>query len=132
MGEADLMSAALLLDVGTYFIGLVRPVYAHLERAFLELPFEGTPGRVFGGMMKFYNRRLATLAKNRIAHGVCATTNSGWRELYDDFVPDFRLHRLIRKGVLRWWKAELLNLRFLFGSRKQTVGALAAAAAEAL
>ncbi len=47
MGEADLMSAALLLDVGTYFVGLVRPVYAHPERAFLELPFEGTTGPAF-------------------------------------------------------------------------------------
>ena len=27
MGDAELMSAALLLDVGTYFIGLVIPVY---------------------------------------------------------------------------------------------------------
>ena len=113
MGEADLMSAALLLDVGTYFVGLVRPVYAHPERAFLKLPFEGTPGRLFAAMMKFYNRRLSALAKNRIAHGACGRQNAGWRELYDGFVPDFRLQKLIRKGLFRWWKAELLNLRFL-------------------
>ena len=118
MGEADLMSAALLLDVGTYFIGLVRPVYAHPERAFLELPFEGTPGRIFGAMMKFYNGRLSALAKNRIARGTCGAHNAGWRELYDGFVPDMRLHKLIRKGLFRWWKAELLNLRFLFARRK--------------
>ncbi|MGI8889555.1 MAG: NAD(P)/FAD-dependent oxidoreductase [Chthoniobacterales bacterium] len=119
MGEADLMSAALLLDVGTYFIGLVRPVYANPERAFQELPFEGTAGRLFGGMMKFYNQRLSAIAKNRIAHGVCATHNSGWRELYDGFVPDVRLHKLIRKGLFRWWKAELGNLRYLFARRKK-------------
>jgi flavin-dependent dehydrogenase len=118
MGEADLMSAALLLDVGTYFIGLVRPVYANPERAFLELPFEGTPGRVFAAMMKFYNRRLSALAKNRITHGVCGARNAGWRELYDGFVPDIRLHKLIRKGLFRWWKAELLNLRFFFSRPK--------------
>jgi flavin-dependent dehydrogenase len=129
MGEADLMSAALLLDIGTYFIGLVRPVYANPERAFLELPFEGIPGRLFAAMMKFYNRRLSMLAKNRIAHGACATRNSGWRELYDGFVPDFRLQKLIRKGLFRWWKAELLNLRFWFASRKRAQGAAAPAAA---
>ena len=125
MGEADLMSAALLLDVGTYFIGLVRPVYANPERAFLELPFEGAPGRIFAGMMKFYNRRLAALAKNRIAHGAAGAHNAGWRELYDGFVPDFRLHKLIRKGLFRWWRAELRNLRFLFASRKHAPGASA-------
>jgi flavin-dependent dehydrogenase len=132
MGEADLMSAALLLDVGTYFIGLVRPVYSNSERAFLELPFEGAPGRIFGAMMKFYNRRLSALAKNRIAHGAGGARNAGWRELYDGFVPDFRLQKLIRKGLFRWWKAELLNLRFVFSARKQIVAAPATAPAEAL
>jgi hypothetical protein len=83
-------------------------------------------------MMKFYNRRLSALAKNRIAHGVGGTHNSGWRELYDGFVPDIRLHKLIRKGLFRWWKAELLNLRFLFAGRKQTLGTPAAAPAQAL
>jgi flavin-dependent dehydrogenase len=118
LGEADLMSAALLLDVGTYFVGLVRPIYANPEASFLELPFEGLPGRIFGEMMKFYNRRLSALGRNRIAHGATGLHNAGWRELYDGFVPDIRLHKLIRKGLLRWWKAELLNLRFLFAGRK--------------
>ena len=133
MGEADLMSAALLLDVGTYFIGLVRPIYANPEASFLSLPFEGVPGRIFAATMKFYNRRLSALAKNRIAHGATGAHNAGWRELYDGFVPDIRLHRLIRKGLLRWWKAELLNLRFLFAARPQLRprAATSAAAAEA-
>ena len=119
MGEADLMSAALLLDVGTYFMGLVRPIYANPEQSFLQLPFEGMPGRVFARMMKFYNRRLSALGRNRIAHGVTGAHNSGWRELYDGFVPDIRLHKLIRKGLFRWWRAELFNLRFLSVRRKK-------------
>ena len=131
MGEADLMSAALLLDVGTYFMGLVRPIYANPEGSFLQLPFEGTPGRLFAGMMKFYNRRLSALGRNRIAHGAVGLHNAGWRELYDGFVPDIRLHKLIRKGLLRWWKAELLNLRFLFVGRKPTPSATAPRPVEA-
>jgi len=79
--------------------------------------------------MKVYNRRLVALAKNRIAHGVVGTANSGWRELYDGFVPDFRLQKLIRKGLFRWWKAELRNLRFLFASPKRAPSAVASAAA---
>ncbi|MEO7167486.1 MAG: tryptophan 7-halogenase [Chthoniobacterales bacterium] len=134
MGEADLMSAAFLLDVGTYFIGLVRPVYENPERALLELPFEGVAGRLFTRMMKLYNRRLSAIAKNRIAHGTSGAGNSGWRELYDGFVPDFRVHKLIRKGLFRWWRAELGNLRYLFRSRKSSAPttAPAARAAEAL
>jgi hypothetical protein len=119
LGEADLMSAALLLDVGTYFLGLVRPAYSNPEEAFLQLPFEGFQGRIFGGMMKFYNRRLSALARNRIAHGATGRHNAGWRELYDGFVPDLRLHKLLRKGLFRWWKAEVLNLHFYFTGGKE-------------
>ena len=74
--------------------------------------------------MKFYNRRLSALARNRIAHGATGRHNAGWRELYDGFVPDLRLQKLLRKGLFRWWKAEVLNLRFYF-----TVGKEAAAPA---
>jgi flavin-dependent dehydrogenase len=114
MGDAELMSAALLLDVGTYFIGLVIPAYKDPERAFFKLPFEGTPGRVFGELMKFYNRRLVVLAKRRKATGYFGSRNAGWRELYDGFVPDARVRKLIQKGLFRWWRAELTNLRLMF------------------
>ena len=110
MGDAELMSAALLLDVGSYFVGLVMPVYRDPEREFLHLPFAGRAGEIVAGMMKFYNRRLVTLAKNRIAAGTYGKHNAGWREMYDGFVPDARVGKLIRKGLYRWWKAELTNL----------------------
>src|SRR5205823_2897010 len=46
MGDAELMSAALLLDVSSYYIGLVRSVYHNAEREFLNLPFTGVGGRL--------------------------------------------------------------------------------------
>jgi flavin-dependent dehydrogenase len=113
MGDAELMSAALLLDVGMYFIGLVIPVYRDPEKEFLRLPFEGAAGRVVGGLMKFYNRRLVALAQRRLATGCYGKRNAGWRELYDGFVPDGRVRKLIRKGLFRWWRAELTNLRLI-------------------
>lgn len=134
MGDAELMSAALLLDVGSYFVGLVTPVYDNPEREFLRLPFEGTPGRVVGAMMKFYNRRLVTLAKRRLATGTYGTRNAGWRELYDGFVPDIRVRKLIQKGLFRWWKAELTNLRLLLrpAARRQVSASSPTTATEAL
>ncbi|MGZ5504427.1 MAG: NAD(P)/FAD-dependent oxidoreductase [Chthoniobacterales bacterium] len=113
MGDAELMSAALLLDVACYFVGLVTPLYHNPEREFGKLPFEGTPGRVVAAMMKFYNRRLVRLAKRRLTSGCYGRRNAGWRELYDGFVPDFRVRKMLRKGLLRWWKAELINLRLI-------------------
>jgi hypothetical protein len=120
MGDAELMSAALLLDVGTYFIGLVIPVYRDPEREFLHLPFEGKAGRAFAALMKFYNRRLVTLAKRRIETGYFGSRNAGWRELYDGFVPDARVRKLIQKGLIRWWNAELTNLRLIFARSVRT------------
>ena len=61
-------------------------------------------------MMKFYRRRLVALAKNRAAAGRLGEANSGWRELYDGFVPDFRLRKQIGQGLRRWWRAEWRNL----------------------
>jgi flavin-dependent dehydrogenase len=117
MGDADLMSAALLLDVSSYYFGLVIPAYRDPEKAFLDLPFHGLGGRVFGGMMKFYNCRLVALGKRRWATGYYGRRNAGWRELYDGFVPDGRIWALFRKGLFRWWKCELINLRLILGSR---------------
>ncbi|MDQ2918413.1 MAG: NAD(P)/FAD-dependent oxidoreductase [Verrucomicrobiota bacterium] len=113
MGDAELMSAALLLDVSAYYVGLVRRLYADPEREFTKLPFEETSGHIVASMMKFYNRRLVALAKRRLTSGCYGRRNAGWRELYDGFVPDFRVRKLIRKGLFRWWKAEVLNLRLI-------------------
>jgi flavin-dependent dehydrogenase len=124
MGDAELMAAALLLDVGTYFIGLVIPVYKDPEREFLHLPFEGKAGQLFAEMMKFYNRRLVALAKRRLATGCYGRRNAGWRELYDGFVPDRRVGKLIRKGLFHWWRAELTNLRLILtpGAKQSAPG----------
>lgn len=122
IGDAELMTAALLLDVGSYFVGLVVPVYRNPESEFLHLPFEGAAGRAFAGLMKFYNRRLVTLAQRRKAAGVFGANNAGWRELYDGFVPDARVRKLIRKGLFRWWRAELTNLRLIFSPTKRRAG----------
>src|SRR6266581_2763176 len=120
MGDAELMSAGFLLDVASYYFGLVIPAYRNPEEAFLVLPFHGRRGRIAASAMKFYNRRLVALAKRRLATGHFARHNAGWRELYDGFVPDFRVTKLLRKGLLRWWKAELTNLRLIFASPAPT------------
>jgi hypothetical protein len=114
MGDAELMSAALLLDVSGYYLGLVSAVYREPECEFLNLPFGGSRGRLARSVMSFYNRRLVTLAKRRWATGYYGKKNSGWRELYDGFVPDMRLRKQIWNGLRRWWKCELINLGLMF------------------
>jgi len=117
MGDADLMSAALLLDVSSYYIGLVRPAYRDPEREFLNLPFNGLGGRIARTAMRFYNRRLVALAKRRWATGYYGRRNAGWRDLYDGFVPDVRLRKQIWHGLRRWWKCELINFGLMLHRR---------------
>lgn len=131
MGDADLMSAALLLDVASYYFGLVIPAYRNPEKEFREMPFRGRTGRIAAAVMTLYNRRLATLGKRRQATGYFGKHNAGWRELYDGFVPDGRVWKLLRKGLLRWGKAELTNLRLMFASSAHRSGAETPATASA-
>ena len=68
------------------------------------------PGRVVARYMAFYNRRLATLARRKIAAGVYGARNAGWRLLPGGFLPDATSARLLLRG-LRWWaRAEWRNL----------------------
>ena len=113
MGDADLMSAALLLDVSSYYVGLVRAVYRDPECAFLNLPFTGIGGRLARNTMRFYSRRLVALANRRWATGYYGKRNAGWRELYDGFVPDTRIRKQLFRGLRRWWKCELINLALM-------------------
>jgi flavin-dependent dehydrogenase len=117
MGDAELMSAALLLDVSGYYLGLVGAVYRDPECEFLNLPFGGVGGRIAAKTMRFYSRRLVALAKRRWATGKYGRRNAGWRALYDGFVPDLRLRKQIAKGCLLWWKCELINLRLMLAGR---------------
>ena len=39
-----------------------------------------------------------------------------YAKLYDGFVPDGRVTKLLRKGLSRWWRAELTNLRLMFAT----------------
>ena len=127
MGDADLMSAALLLDVSSYYIGLVGAVYRDPECGFLNLPFTGMGGKLARAMMSFYNRRLVALARRRWATGYYGKRNAGWRELYDGFVPDTRLRQHILRGLRRWWKCELINLGLMLRGRAEVPATQASA-----
>jgi flavin-dependent dehydrogenase len=133
MGDAELMTAGLLLDVSSYYFGLVIPAYENPEKAFNDLPFRGRPGRIAARVISFYNRRLVTLGKRRYETGYLGKRNAGWRELYDGFVPDNRVAKLLRRGLWHWLRAELTNLRLMMSPRvaASTAGTSAAAPVEA-
>jgi len=108
MGDAQLMWAAFLLDIGMYFAGPVRLVHAKLEEEFALYPYAGAPGRIAASFMRCYNRRLVRLAKQRWERGTYGRANTG-RRLFvkGGFATDSSIGKVISKGARAWWGAEL-------------------------
>ena len=115
MGDAELMSVAFLLDVGAYFVGPVRQAYGKGCHRYSDLPYAGPVGQTFGRVMRLYNRRLAAIAKRRIAAGLYGASNLDARMLLPGFTPDAQSLKLIFKGLIKWlaveWKSMFLRIR---------------------
>ena len=113
IGDAELMHAAFLLDLATYFIGPVKFVYFDTDREFAQLPFHGPIGRGVGRFMALYNRRLAVIARKRLAAGTYGRRNTGDCFLIcRGFGPGNASLPHLRWGLWAWFKAEV-NALFL-------------------
>lgn len=108
LGDAELMNAAFLLDLATYFIGPVRLVYTNPAYEWTRLPYDGPAGTFFGNFMAFYNRRLSALAEERVRKGIYGRKNHGmmWSPR-QSFSPDTSAVRLLWDGIKAWMKAEV-------------------------
>jgi flavin-dependent dehydrogenase len=113
LGDAELMTAAYQMDISLFYLGPVREITVAREDDLDCLPFNGPVDTRVGRFMKFYNRRLAHIARKRREAGCYGRRNSGWRELGDGFVPDGRVARSLYLGLRRWLLAEVhaLTLR---------------------
>ncbi len=108
LGDADLMRAAFLLDIGAYFIGPVRLVYTWTDAEFSKMPYNGPIGALFGRFMAFYNKRLEVIARKRLARGTYGKNNLGERSfIRAPFEPSTKSLRHMAQGVGAWWKLEL-------------------------
>ena len=108
LGDAELMHAAFLMDLATYFIGPVRIVYTDPDVEWKRLPYNGIGGTVFGAFMAFYNRRLAHLGRERMRKGIYGLKNHGhmWTPRHS-FAPDPSAFRILLDGIFVWLKAEI-------------------------
>ncbi len=108
IGDAELMFAAFLLDISTYFIGPVRLVYNDQDMEFSKMPYDGPIGTAFARFMRFYNRRLVVLAKKKMAAGKYGDRNRDHNYLVkNSFTPGPQSMKLLFRGVRVWLMAEL-------------------------
>lgn len=106
MGEADLLSASMLIDTAQYYIFVVIPAYRFL-RKFHWMPVLGPkPAFISYHMMRTYNRRFKAIAEARRAAGVDGSRNDG-RRISAYFNLGFAPIRMVLRGMKLWLKAEL-------------------------
>jgi len=110
MGDVELMTIAFLFDVGAYFVGPVRQVYDRCPKRYTVFPYTGPIGFTVGKFMRFYNRRLAIIAKHRMAAGLYGRANLDHRLLLPGFSPDRTTFKFIGLGLRKWLAAEWANL----------------------
>jgi flavin-dependent dehydrogenase len=106
MGEADLLTAAMLIDTAQYYIFVVLPAYKFLKR-FDWMPVLGPkPAFISYHLMRSYNRRFKVIAEKRRAAGRAAALNDG-RRIKVFFNLGFAPMRMALRGLKLWAKAEL-------------------------
>ncbi len=108
LGDAELMHAAFLLDLASYFIGPVRGVYNNPDLEWKLMPYDGFGGAFFGKFMALYNRRLVSLAHQRLAKGIYGRHNHGrFFTPRISFSPDNTVLKILFDGIKFWLKAEI-------------------------
>ncbi len=108
LGDAELMFAAFVLDVATYFTGPVRLTYNDPEKEFCLFPYHGAIGGRIAKIMAFYNHRLGVLAEKKLAAGVYGRRNLDHRYLLKKgFSPGPEGVKVLLMGIFAWLKCEV-------------------------
>jgi len=107
MGDYELMAIAFRLDLGMYYLGVVRGPFTEgagalhnppFTRAFSELPFR---------FMALYNRRLAAMARSRQRRGVWGRRNAGRYFPFTSYEFNRRLLPRVIGAAARWLGLEV-------------------------
>jgi flavin-dependent dehydrogenase len=111
LGDEELMEAAFLMDIGWFYFGPVRELCICKKGGFERFPFDGPVDGAVAKFMAFCNRRLAVIARKRIASGAYGATNLGRRAMFSGFEPSPKALRMVLRGIALWLRAEWRTLR---------------------
>ncbi len=107
MGDFELFRVAFLLDLGLYYLFVASQPFLRgaevLIRPIYSLPVS-TP---FFWLMRFYNRRVAAMARVRRARGVLGKQNVGRRFLFPGFTFSFTSANWVGKAFAKWMWLEV-------------------------
>ena len=107
LGEFDLMRIAFQLDLGLYYFGVASEPYRRGPAAFLQPMFSMPSSRPFYRFMRFYNRRLAHIARERRARQALGRHNSGERAILNGFTFARSSVLNLARAFAQWGRLEL-------------------------
>jgi flavin-dependent dehydrogenase len=117
LGEFDLMRIAFQLDLGLYYFGVASEPYRHGREAFLAPAFSMPMSRPFYRFMRFYNRRLAHIARQRRARQALGRHNSGERAILNGYTFARSSVLNLTRAFVLWGRLELAERRARASSR---------------
>ncbi len=117
VGEFDLLSLAMTLDLGFYYLGIASQPYLRGEKALLVPPFSEAVSRPFYYLIHTYNRRFAQIARRRRRRKALGGSNRGKRCLIAGFTLSPTDVGLIVRALMSWVWLELTEGWHTWGRR---------------
>jgi len=102
MGDFELMRIAFQMDLGLYYLGVASQPFKLGTKALSEPVFSTRPSVPFYHFMRFYNRRLAQIARVRRRRGVWGRANDNRRLLVQGFTFSPKSAIPIVRAMARW------------------------------
>lgn len=110
VGDYELMRLAFNLDLGFYYMGVVSQPFRNGDKALLIPPFSPPPSVPIYHLVRFYNRRLAAIARRRRRQGRFGQRNSRQVDLVNGFTFSATSARRILDLLAQWGWLELREL----------------------
>lgn len=108
LGDYDLMRIAFRLDIALYYLFVARPIFRQGLKLLCFPPYSAREAAPIFALMKFYNRRLAKMGRQRHQAGRFGSGNNSQRDLFAGF--NFRapyLLKIIATALASWLRLEL-------------------------
>ena len=133
MGDFELFRLAFLLDLGLYYLFVASQPFLHGAKVLIRPIYALPISSPFFYLMRFFNRRLAAMARERRARGLLGRRNSGSRFLFPGFTFSFAGGAvLLGKAAVKWMWLELTEGWRNWGARRTTRPAAPEPGAEAV
>ncbi len=108
MGDYDAMFTAFLLDTSFYYTFVAQPIYRDARRILVP-PFYPKYGEVGIAMVRFYQRRLVSIARRKLRLGIYGNRNAGRRPRLIGYDLGLGTFRMMTRGFVRWACMEIEN-----------------------